>query len=230
VGNATVVGRSEEIGVPNRARLTERLIATAALAIVDAHGIDALTMRRLAAELGTTPMALYNHFPDKDGVLEAVAQLVLAEIEAPADPAGWQEAVTTIMRSARETALRHPHAAPLIARFPPRTPDALAFVEAGFRAFRAAGFDPAATAMAYRILAAYSLGSQQIELTDYFAAHPAAKEPDGSLDAGSRHRFLPTVEEVGPHLAVADSAQDFERGLKLLVTGLARLLPGPSTA
>jgi hypothetical protein len=101
------------------------------------------------------------------------------------------------------------------------SPDALAFVEAGFRAFRAAGFDPAATAAAYRILAAYSLGSQQIELTGYFAAHPAAREPDGSLGAGSPHRLLPTIKEVAPHLAVGDSAQDFA-GTTLSVVSSSR--------
>jgi AcrR family transcriptional regulator len=212
--------------VPRKARLTERGIAEAALAVLDAGGVDALTMRHLAAELGTSPMALYNHFPDKEAVLEAVTQLLLAEVEAPPPGANWQEAARRIMRSARTVGLRHPNAAPLIARFPPRTPDALAFVEAGFRAFRAAGFDPRSTARAYRMLVAYSLGTQEIELRGYFAAHPAAGTPRVTLDQPATSRLLPTLDEVGPALAGADPEQEFEYGLNAILTGLEALLPG----
>jgi AcrR family transcriptional regulator len=211
--------------VPRQARLTERAITGAALAVLDAEGVDALTMRRLAAELSTSPMALYNHFADKQAVLEAVTQLMLAEIDAPPPGVSWQEAARRIMRSARAVGLRHPHAAPLIARFPPRTPDALAFVEAGFRSFRAAGFDPRSTAQAYRTLVAYSLGTAQIELGDYFAAYPAADTPSGSLDQASTGRLLPTIVEVGPELANQDPENEFEAGLDVVLTGLEALLP-----
>jgi AcrR family transcriptional regulator len=212
--------------VPRKARLTERAIAEAALAVLDAEGIEALTMRHLAAELSTSAMALYNHFPDKEAVLEAVTQLILAEIEAPPAGVSWQETARRIMRSARAAALRHPCAAPLIARFPPRTLDALAFVEAGFRSFLAAGFDSRSTAQAYRTLVAYSLGTQEIEQSDYFAAHPAASTPAGSLDQPSAGRLLPTVEEVGPELANSDPEREFEYGLDVVLAGLEALLPG----
>jgi AcrR family transcriptional regulator len=211
--------------VPRQARLTERAIASAALAVLDAAGIEALTMRRLAAELGTSPMALYNHFPDKEAVLEAVTQLILAEIEAPPAGTSWQETARRIMRSARAVGLRHPHAAPLIARFPPRTPDSLAFVEAGFRSFRTAGFDPKTTAHAYRTLVAYSLGTAQIELGDYFAAHPAAGAAPATLDHVTTDRLLPSVAEVGPELSNQDPENEFEAGLDIVLTGLEALLP-----
>jgi AcrR family transcriptional regulator len=211
--------------VPRKARLTERAIAGAALAVLDTEGIEAMTMRRLAAELATSPMALYNYFPDKEAVLEAVTQLMLAEIEAPPPGVGWQETARRIMRSARAVALRHPYAAGLISRFPPRTPDALAFVEAGFRSFRAAGFDPRSTAQAYRTLVAYSLGTQEIEMRDYFGSHAAAHPPADTLDQPSAGRLLPTVEEVGPELANADPEQEFEYGLNVVLAGLEALLP-----
>ncbi|MGC9665815.1 TetR/AcrR family transcriptional regulator [Planosporangium sp. 12N6] len=211
--------------MPRKARLTERTIAEAALAVLDAEGIDALTMRRLAAELSTSPMALYNHFPDKEAVLEAVTQLILAEIDAPPAGVSWQDTARRIMRSARAAGLHHPHAAPLIARFPPRTPDALAFVEAGFRSFRAAGFDARATAQAYRTLVAYSLGTTQIELGKYFTVHPAAHTQPESLDQLSTGRLLPAVTEVGPELARQDPDNEFEAGLEVVLAGLAALLP-----
>src|SRR4051794_35323910 len=98
-------------------------------------------MRRLAAALQTGPMAIYHYYADKDALLEAVAQLVLAEVEAPREGLGWNPTVELIMRSVRAVGLRHPHVVPLLERYPPRTLDALAFVEAGFRALRQAGFD-----------------------------------------------------------------------------------------
>ncbi|MFC3991158.1 TetR/AcrR family transcriptional regulator [Actinoplanes siamensis] len=205
--------------------MNERTIAEAALVVVDTEGIGALTMRRLAEQLSTSPMALYHHLPDKEAVLEAVAQLLLAEVEAPPPGLGWQETLRRIMRSARAVALRHPHAASLIARFPPRTPDALAFVEAGFRSFRAAGFSPSSTATAYRILVGYSLGTQDVELGGYFATHPATRSPNGSLDQPSTDRILPTVAEIGPLLAAGDPDQEFEHGLDIVLTGIEAILP-----
>ncbi|WP_433616615.1 TetR/AcrR family transcriptional regulator [Dactylosporangium sp. CA-139114] len=211
--------------VPRTARLNERAIAEAALAVIDTEGIDALTMRRLAGRLSTSPMALYHHLPDKDAVLEAVAQLLLVEVEAPPPGLEWRETVRRIMRSARAVALRHPNAAPLIARFPPRTPDALAFIEAGFRSFLAAGFSASATATTYRTLVAYSLGIQGVELGGYFAVHAAARAPGDSLDQPSADRLLPAVAEIGPRLAACDPDQEFECGLDILIAGIEALLP-----
>ncbi|MEV1287923.1 TetR/AcrR family transcriptional regulator C-terminal domain-containing protein [Micromonospora sp. NPDC049679] len=207
-------------------RLTERSIASAALTVIDAEGIDGLTMRRLATELGTGPMAVYHHFPDKDTVLEAVTQLLFGEVEPPAATLDWQAVIRHMMCALRRSALRHPNAAPLIGRFPPRTPDALAFVEGGFRALRAAGFDPAETARAYRIVTAYVLGSLQFELRDYFGSHPAAQPPEGSLNEVSVGRLLPTVREVGAELAKQDHDQQFEYGLRVLLAGLASTCDG----
>src|SRR3954452_10710088 len=96
-------------------------------------------MRKLAAALDASPMSLYTYYPDREAVLEALTQLVLAEVDGPDEDLDWRETIRQIMRSIRRVGLRHPHVAPLINRFPPRTPDALAFVEAGFRAFCTAG-------------------------------------------------------------------------------------------
>lgn len=207
-------------------RLSERRIAEVALELVDADGVDGLSMRKLAQRLDVAPMSLYTYFPDRDAVLEAVAQLVLAEIEVPPEDLDWREAVRRIMRSVRATGLRHPHATPLIARFPPRTLDALAFVEAGFRALRRAGFDDRSTARCYRALAVYSLGSFDVERNDYFAVHPGGRVSDGSLESPTLDRHLPLLAEIGPALAGQDDAAEFEYGLDLLLEGFARAAGG----
>jgi AcrR family transcriptional regulator len=205
--------------MPNRG-MSDRRIAEAALALVDEEGVEGLSMRKLAQRLGIAPMSLYTYFPEREAVLDAVAQLLLAEVEAP-DDLPWRETILRIMRSVRAVGLRHPRAAPLINRFPPRTPDAFAFVEAGFRAFRRAGFDDESTARCYRALAVYSMGSFDVELSGYFAVHPAAGPASGSLDAPTLEKHLPSVARIGPLLADQDDAAEFEYGLGLLLDGFA---------
>jgi AcrR family transcriptional regulator len=203
-------------------RLSERRIAEAALDLIDAEGIDGLSMRKLAQRLGAaSAMSLYTYFPDRDAVLEAATQLLLAQIEVPTDDGDWRETIRRIMRSVRRTGLEHPNAAPLINRFPPRTLDALAFVEAGFRALRRAGFDDRSTARCYRALAVYSMGSLDVELGRYFDAHPAGRPPDDSLTSPTVGRHLPHIAQIGPELAGQDDEAEFEYGLDLLLTGFA---------
>jgi AcrR family transcriptional regulator len=201
--------------------LSERRIAEEALRLIDDEGLDGLSMRKLAQRLGTAPMSLYTHVADREAVLEAVAQLLLAEVEAPGGDLDWRETIRVIMRSIRAVGLRHPSAAPLLGRFPPRTVDALAFVEAGFRAFRRAGFDDVSTARCYRALAVYSLGSLDVELGGYFTDHPAGRGADGPLEAPTPARHLPNVVAIGPALAGQDDADEFEYGLELLLSGFA---------
>ena len=204
-------------------KLSQRRIAEAALTAIDADGIDALTMRRLAERLGSSAMSLYTYFPDKEAVLDGVAQLLLAEVESPPEDAHWRDAMRFIMRSVRDVALAHPNAAGLIRQFPPHTPDALAFVEAGFRCFRRAGFDELSTARCYRALAAYSLGTLDIEVGGYFAADARAASPasHAAIAAPSAEKLLPLVTELGPTLSAQDDAAEFEYGLELLLDGFA---------
>ena len=204
-------------------KLSQRVIAEAALAAIDANGVEALSMRRLAQDLGTSAMSLYTYFADKDALLDAVAQLLLAEVDTPPEDIHWRDAMRFIMRSVRHVAMRHPNAARLIHRFPPHTPDALAFVEAGFRSFRRAGFDALSTARCYRALAAYSLGTLDIEVGGYFSPEARAITPPirDSMQHASAEKLLPLVTEIGPTLAGQDDAAEFEYGLELLLDGFA---------
>jgi AcrR family transcriptional regulator len=206
--------------VPNRGT-TKRRIAEAALELVDAEGVEGLSMRKLAQSVGVAPMSLYTYFPDRDAVLEALTQLVLAEIELPEGNQGWQEELTGIMRSVRQVGLRHPNVAPLMNRYPPRTLDALAFVEAGVRTLRTAGFDDRSTARCYRALAAYSMGTFDVELGHYFGGHPAARPRTDSLSEPQTNRHMPNLARVAPALADQDDEAEFEYGLNLLLTGFA---------
>lgn len=207
-----------------RDRLTERRVAQTALDLIDEVGIDAFTMRKLADALGVAPMSLYTYFPDKRALLSGVTQLLMAEVEAPSEQLGWREVVRRIMFSVRDIARRHPSAAVLIGWFPPTTIDALAYVEAGFRALHHAGFDDLSAARCYRALAAYAIGSLQMDQRGYFATHPVAQD-QASIGAATLAKVLPRVAEVGPLLAGQDDEEEFEYGLDLILDGFARHLP-----
>jgi AcrR family transcriptional regulator len=205
-----------------RAALTERSIAEAALALIDAEGIDGLSMRKLADALGSAPMSVYTYFPDRNAVLDAAAQVLYGLVEAPTDESlPPYETVRRIMHAVRAVISAHPKAASLITRYPPRTADALAFVEAGFRSFRRAGISAQDTARAYRALVAYSIGTAEIEVNGYFQAYPVATPAGASLDEPTAGRHLPNVLEIAPALAGQDDAQEFDYGLDLILDGFA---------
>ena len=211
-----------------RVKLNERMLAEAARELIEAEGLEAFTMRKLAQAVGASPMAVYTYFTDKDDVLEAVTQLLLAEVASPPEDLGWEDSTRFIMRAVRDTTRRHPQLAPLITRFPPRTVDAMAYVEAGFQSYLRAGFDPKSVARCYRALAVYSVGSIEVERSHYFRRSPASRDSEPTtVDAPTLKRHLPGIAAVGPQLSDQDDADEFEYGLELLISGLAHL---PRTA
>jgi AcrR family transcriptional regulator len=91
-------------------RFSHETIAEAALQVVDAEGIDALSMRRLAAELNAGTMTIYHYVRTKDELFALLADRVMSELILDDDefPAGWREALTAIARRTREVMMRHP--------------------------------------------------------------------------------------------------------------------------
>ncbi len=205
--------------MPRRTGLSAQIVARAALRLLDDEGLDGVTMRRLADALGVSPMTLYTYVTDHDALLDEVAQLVYAQIDAPGGTAGPRETLRTLMHSVRSVLLAHPHALALVAKYPPRTLEALAFVNAGYRALRIAGVPPLDVVRAYRTLAAYSLGTATIEINRYFGAGAATGAAAPSVDAETLRRHLPYVAEAGPLLAGLDDATEFDHGLDLTLDG-----------
>lgn len=99
-----------------RPRLDRRRVLQGALALVDREGLDALTMRRLGAELSVDPMTVHHHVESKDRLLDGIAELLWEEVALPDDSGGPAEALRGLARSLRDLFRRHPHAAPLILR------------------------------------------------------------------------------------------------------------------
>jgi len=85
----------------------ERVLRTA-VALADDAGIDAVSMRKLAQELGVVPMALYKHVANKDELLDGMVDIVIGEMDPPDPDLDWRSAVRKRVLSARDALLRHP--------------------------------------------------------------------------------------------------------------------------
>src|SRR5580700_2885233 len=133
--------RSEEPD-GERARLSKRAVVDRALKLADADGLDTLTIRKLAQDLGVTPMALYWHFRSKDDLLEGMAEQVWSEIEVKVDPSqpwwaqlqGGLESLLRVLRARRS-------APQLILEHEKRNEAALRATEATLEILTSAGFD-----------------------------------------------------------------------------------------
>ena len=107
---------------PTKPLISRSTAVAAALEIIDAEGLDALSLPRLAAQLNVRAPSLYYHFRDKAAILEAVARSIVAEIAVPRkpDPSRWPEWFVQMSLNFRTVVLRHRNAAPLLLQFRPR--------------------------------------------------------------------------------------------------------------
>jgi AcrR family transcriptional regulator len=114
-------------------------ILDAALAIADEAGLNAVTMRAVAARIGVTAMALYPYVRSKEDLLDGLVGRLLGELSLPDPAKPWPERLREIARSARATARRHPAVMPLLFARPAVTPDAVRVVDAIYQALMDAG-------------------------------------------------------------------------------------------
>ena len=121
-------------------------------------GLEALTMRKLAQELGVAPMALYHHFANKDDLLDAMVDVVFGEIDVPAGGGDWKTAMRQRAISVRDVLARHRWALGLMESRGRPGPANLRHHDAVIGSLRAAGFDIAMAAHAYSLLDSYIYG------------------------------------------------------------------------
>ena len=109
---------------PTTAKLDQARIRAAALALVDAEGLERLSMRRLATALDVSAASLYFHYATKDELLEAVAADILANVDTSAFSSGWEPGVRAWARSLRAALAAHPRLVPVLSHAPGRRADA----------------------------------------------------------------------------------------------------------
>jgi AcrR family transcriptional regulator len=120
------------------ARLDREAVVDIAISLADDQGLDSVSLRRVAARLGVTPMALYRHVDNKEALLDELTDRLYAQLALPDPAADWWDGLAGLARSARTLLLAHPWAAPLFAR-PLAGPHSHALDEAMRNALQRAG-------------------------------------------------------------------------------------------
>jgi AcrR family transcriptional regulator len=192
-------------------------IVAAALAVADAEGLDALSMRRLARELDAAPMAPYAHFESKRALLAAVVDAVMGEVELPEPDGRWRKPLRRMALSLRRALVAHPAIMPALHACGAHGPNALAVLDRAHAILRRAGFGADQAAGAVDTLYAFALGAASVELAEA-ALDPAAQH--------ARFAALPTAGYPDlaaslPHVLASDRETRFRYGVDRILDGLA---------
>jgi AcrR family transcriptional regulator len=144
-----------------------------AVRLIDEHGRDRLTMRRLGSALGVEAMALYRYIPGREQLLDGVVEFVMNELwektmTGPL-PGSWQEYLQMLAHGVRDIAVAHPRVFPLVATRPPAAPwlrpplRSLRWVESFLEALAKFGFTDRDSVLIYRAFATFLLGHLLLE-------------------------------------------------------------------
>nr|WP_296071928.1 TetR/AcrR family transcriptional regulator C-terminal domain-containing protein [uncultured Actinoplanes sp.] len=198
---------------PKQALLTRSRILAAAAALIDAEGLESLSMRRLAADLGVQGPSLYNYFETKAEIVEAVADAVVEKVDISVfGTHAWPDALRLWAQSYHGVLAAHPNIVPVLAHGPGRRPAALAMADAVYGVLIDAGFSPARAThigalMRYLVTGA-ALGSFALG----FDIDPALYE---------RYPHLHRAHRLAAHHVAVDEGA-FALGLDLLIDGLEK--------
>jgi AcrR family transcriptional regulator len=220
----TLVGLTEQ----SREPLSRERVLETAVALADRHGLDWLSMRKLAEELGVAAMTLYYYVPNKDELIDGMIDIVFGEIEPPSLELDWKEAMRRRALSTRAALNRHRWAVGNMEGRTNHGASNLRLHDAVLGCLRAAGFSIEMTVHAYSVQDAYIYGFalQETDMSsvtvDDFAAE-AQRQMTAYADvlAGFPH----LVEVVGGYVAQAgyNYETEFLFGLDLILEGLDRL-------
>jgi AcrR family transcriptional regulator len=209
-----------------RPRLTRDLVLQKALEVADREGIHALTMRRLAQELGVEAMSLYHHVANKVQLLDGLINLVFAEIELPSMQENWKTALRARSISAYRALIRHPWSVGLMESRTAPGLDTLRHHETVLACLRNGGFSVVATAHAYSLLDSYIYGFALQELNLPFnTSDEAAPVAEGMMTQMPTGEFPYLTEMAMEHVLKPGYAysNEFEIGLEIILDGLERL-------
>ena len=204
------------------ARFSRERLQAAALALVDKHGVEGLTMRALAARLGTGAMTLYNHVAHREDLEVLVVEAVVGAVDWPRrERADWRDAVRDIALALWRAVRAHPRVIPLILTRRSRSPAVFDASEALLDALARSGRTGRELLVAFRAIQALIMGFAQVELAGPLS-RAAGERPQAVI---RRFRSLPA--ERYPHLIEiataamkSDAEKEFRSGLEILLAGL----------
>ena len=216
-----------------RTPLNRDRVLSAAVVLADEAGIESLSMRRLAQELGVVPMALYKHVANKEELLDGMVDVIVGEIDPPVSGADWKNTVRLRILSARRSLLRHPWARQVLESRTNRTPAVLGYMDSFIGMFLAGGFSVDLTHHVMHALGSRMWGFTQELFDDSANAAPApvTAETQAAIfqEMATRYPHILEVAMAAKHddgSVVGQGCDDqfeFEFALDLLLDGFGRL-------
>jgi AcrR family transcriptional regulator len=213
--------------VRNKAPLNLERTLQVALIVADHDGLEAVTMRRLARELGVEAASLYHHVNGKNQILDGLVDAVAAEIERPMLSTDWRAAISERAHNTRAVLHRHPWAVSLMASRTSPGPATLGLLETGIRCFREGGFSVLEAAHAISVVDSYVHGFVLQEVNLPFRDESELAAMTGAImetfpASEFPYLFEMTVEHVlQPGF---DYGNEFDSGLKVVLDGIDALL------
>jgi TetR/AcrR family tetracycline transcriptional repressor len=194
-----------------RVKLTRRRILERALALADAEGLRAVTMRRLGSELGVEAMSLYHHVPGKEALLDGLVEMVLEEARVTPPLEDWRAHLTAHAHALRRAGQAHPRVMQLFATRPVRSPAWAGAVEDTLSVLLAAGMAPQEAVHLYRVHATFVTGYVLWELRQ--ADAPALATHLDQLDPAA----YPATHALAATLEATDRDEEFALGIEVLL-------------
>jgi AcrR family transcriptional regulator len=219
---------AQKIEAPRRIPLSQARVLGAAVAIADKAGIESLSMRRLAEELGVVPMALYKHVANKEQLLDGMIDVIVGEVDPPVAGAGWKSAVRQRILSARRALLRHPWASHVMESKKNPTPMVLAYMDSMIGLFRGGGFSVSLT---HHVM--HTIGSRVLGFTQELFNDSRTVDPEMQAvmmrELGPRFPNVLAIAMAASHEGESvvgpgcDDQYEFEFALDLLLDGFESL-------
>jgi AcrR family transcriptional regulator len=220
-----------------REPLSRERVVEAALRVMDEEGLDAVSMRRIAREVGVEAMSLYHHVRDKEDLLDAVCARVMKEFRFPDEDRPWIDVARDGAREWRRVLREHPNVMAVWAeRQRPMTDlEALMPMEFALRVIGRAGLDERDSVQVFNVIGGYIMGVVMMEVGAMFSAgttrgdetidlHGLAAEMPDPLPLDR----LPHLVASLPYLAECDPDEQFEFGLELLLAGIQATADRPA--
>jgi AcrR family transcriptional regulator len=234
---AATAGPPDETGTILEARerrepLTRERVVDAALAIMDAEGLEAVTMRRVAREVGVEAMSLYNHVRDKDDLLQGVCDRVMSSFDFPRTTGDWGERCREAARSWRRLLGAHPDVMRLFAEThgpSPTSADSLRPTEFALSLLKEAGLSDRDTVQAFHAFGGYIQGFVMMEGGSIKGGHgPTTARTGEELGATVSQETFPCLHAMGQYFEECEADEQFEFGLDLLMRGLQDKVAKPA--
>jgi AcrR family transcriptional regulator len=212
-------------GAERRTQLTRERVMAAAIELADRDGIESISMRKLAHELGVEAMSLYTHVRNKNDLLDGMADAVISQIPMSADGLDWKTSLRQMALAARSVVLRHPWVPRTVEAQTAPGPAALLYVNAVIGILREGGFSIAQVHHAIHILGSRLLGFTQAIFDDSGDLEPEAAAALAS-QLGASHPYVVEMALAVTHggaLGRCDDDAEFEFALEFILDGLARI-------